>query len=216
MAKHLTRRRLGLFVVVLAVDHRREAVARVALDALPDVQHRPAGRVDDHAADGAQALEIPHRHAERRDDHHVVRADARRSRTLRSAARWRNVTPIAASFALTCGLWMISPTRKRRRSGNFGASRRRSPPRGPRRSRSRIPGRVKGQRARDQLIAVSAHPLDDRAVVVRRPLALDLGLEAETAAEVGGFHAREHKQTRDEKKEKREGERTERREAGFG
>ena len=28
-------------------------------------------------------------------------------------------TPISRSFAFTCGLWMISPARKTRRSGNF-------------------------------------------------------------------------------------------------
>src|SRR5438270_2318139 len=71
---HLARRGLRLLVVVLAVDQGGETVARVYLDALPDVQNRSARRVDEHAADGAQPLEIPHRHAERGKNHDVVRA----------------------------------------------------------------------------------------------------------------------------------------------
>ena len=35
------------------------------------------------------------------------------------SGRSRNVTPIARSFKFTCGLWMISPTRKMRLSGNL-------------------------------------------------------------------------------------------------
>ena len=44
---HLRRRRARLLVIVLAVDERGEPVARVALDALPHVQHRAARRVDE-------------------------------------------------------------------------------------------------------------------------------------------------------------------------
>src|SRR5438552_68301 len=46
---HLARGRLGLLVVGLAVDHVREAVPRVGIDALPHAQHRAANGVD-HAA----------------------------------------------------------------------------------------------------------------------------------------------------------------------
>jgi hypothetical protein len=52
----------------LAVNQRREAVLCVRLDALPDVQHRPAGRVDHDAADFAQRLKIPDGDTERRQD----------------------------------------------------------------------------------------------------------------------------------------------------
>src|SRR5437879_6964454 len=64
-----------LLVVILAVNQRGESVARVRLDAFPDVEHRPARRIHQHARDRAQSLEVPDRHAERRQDHYVVCAD---------------------------------------------------------------------------------------------------------------------------------------------
>ena len=75
MAADLARRGLGLLVVVLAVDHRGEAVAGVALDPLPDIEHRAAGGVDHDAANVAQSLEVAHRDAEGRDDDDVVGGD---------------------------------------------------------------------------------------------------------------------------------------------
>src|SRR6267143_208221 len=72
---HLTRRGLGLFVVVLAVDDCGETIARVHLDALPHVQDRAARRIYEHAPDCPQPVEVPHRHAERRQDHDVVGRD---------------------------------------------------------------------------------------------------------------------------------------------
>src|SRR6266480_431897 len=48
---HLRRRRSRLLVVILAVNERRESVARVALDALPDIEHRAARRIDENAAE---------------------------------------------------------------------------------------------------------------------------------------------------------------------
>ena len=97
--------------------------------------------------------------------------------------------PIAASFSLTCGLWMISPTRKQPTIGELAA---------------RLVGVVDGaidavaeaeflasrkvSGPTSQPVAVGADGLDDPAGVVRRTLRLDLALEAEAAAEVGGFH----------------------------
>ncbi len=74
---HLRCRRARLLVVVLPVDQRREAVAGVALDTLPDVEHRAAGGVHQHATDAAQRLEVVEGDAERRDDHHILRRDPR-------------------------------------------------------------------------------------------------------------------------------------------
>ena len=106
---------LRLLVPDLAVDDRREAAFRVAPDVLPDVQHRSAGRVDERAAAAIELLEHRDRDAERRQDHDVVGDRAARS-TPGSSLRKR--MPIARSFSLTCGLWMISPVRNTRRSGN--------------------------------------------------------------------------------------------------
>jgi hypothetical protein len=62
---------------MLAVNERREAVPCVALDPFPDIQHGPAGRVDDHTAKPTQRLEVTHGHSERRQDHDVLRRDIR-------------------------------------------------------------------------------------------------------------------------------------------
>jgi hypothetical protein len=75
--ERLRRRRLRLLVVVLAVDHRGVAVARVADHVLPDVEHAAAGGVDEHAAFLAQVLELAHRHPEGRQDHDVGLVDGR-------------------------------------------------------------------------------------------------------------------------------------------
>ena len=71
-------------MIVLAVDERRVSVSRVALHALPHVQHRAARRVDHHAASLTESREVGDRHPERRQDHHVVRIhDAEIERCLR-------------------------------------------------------------------------------------------------------------------------------------
>ena len=64
-------------MVVLAVDDGGEAVPGIALDPLPDVQHRAAGGVHQDAADGAEPLEVPDRHPEGRHDDDIVRRDPR-------------------------------------------------------------------------------------------------------------------------------------------
>src|SRR5438105_1459613 len=68
-------RGLGLFMVMLAMDDGSEAIPGVTLDPLPDVQHRPAGGINQHAADSAETLEVSYGHAEGRHDDHVVRRD---------------------------------------------------------------------------------------------------------------------------------------------
>ena len=70
-------RRARLLVVVLAVDERGEAVLRIVLDALPDVEHRAARRVHHHAPDLPQRLEVGDRDAEGGENDDVVRADVR-------------------------------------------------------------------------------------------------------------------------------------------
>src|SRR5262245_50320001 len=57
---------------MLAVYERREAIACVALDTLPDIQHRAAGRVDHDAAESTKRLEVAHGHTERRQDNDVT------------------------------------------------------------------------------------------------------------------------------------------------
>ena len=110
---------LGLLVVVLAVDDGGEAVARVLVHVLPDVQHAAAGGVHQHAALAAQVLHLRHRDAERGQDHHVARGRPPRSARRGPSPRAGCGCPCASMRPLTSGLWMISPERKMRRSGNF-------------------------------------------------------------------------------------------------
>src|SRR6185437_15615139 len=74
---HLARGGLGLFVIGLAMNQRGEAVLGIRLDPLPDVEHRSAGRIHQHAPQVAEALEVFHSHAERGHEHDVSCNDVR-------------------------------------------------------------------------------------------------------------------------------------------
>ncbi len=63
-------------MVMLAVNERSESIARITLDSLPDVEYRAAGRVDHHAPDLTQNLEVGDGNSERRQDHDVLSFDA--------------------------------------------------------------------------------------------------------------------------------------------
>src|SRR4029450_1898377 len=60
----------------LAVDERGEAVARVALDALPDVENGATGGVDHHATDLSKDLAVCDRDPEGRKDYNVLGLDS--------------------------------------------------------------------------------------------------------------------------------------------
>jgi hypothetical protein len=64
-------------VLDLAVDDGGKAVLRVADDVFPDVEHRTARRVDERAALVDEPRHVAHGHAERGQDHDVVRAQRR-------------------------------------------------------------------------------------------------------------------------------------------
>src|SRR2546423_4037966 len=63
-------------MIVFAVDERRESIARIAFDPLPDVEHGSARSVNHHAADLAEYLEVSDRDSEGRKDHHIFRFHA--------------------------------------------------------------------------------------------------------------------------------------------
>ena len=73
---HLRGGRAGLLVRVLAVDDCGEAVFRIALHPLPDMQHRAARRIDQDAPDILQLLEVVKSYSERRHDCNVLRRDS--------------------------------------------------------------------------------------------------------------------------------------------
>ena len=73
---HLGGGGLRLLVLILAVNEGGKAVARVGVDPLPDIQHRPAGRVDENAADLTECGKVVDGHPKRGHDHDVVARDA--------------------------------------------------------------------------------------------------------------------------------------------
>src|SRR5207248_866027 len=68
-------RRARLFVVVLTMYQRGEAVPRVALDPFPYVEDRTAGRIHHHATNLSKRFEILDGNPERRQDHNVLCLD---------------------------------------------------------------------------------------------------------------------------------------------
>ena len=74
-------------------------LARVPLDALPHVEHRPAGRVHEDRAAPAELLEVAGRHAERRQQHHVARPRARERLEARVAEEADALAPQARVHA---------------------------------------------------------------------------------------------------------------------
>ena len=67
---------LCLLVSDFAVDDGRVAITRVLEHVLPDVEHRPTGRVNKRAALALEPGQRPDRDAERRQDDHSVGAQA--------------------------------------------------------------------------------------------------------------------------------------------
>src|SRR5436309_6686868 len=187
---HLARGGLRLFVVVLAVDQSGEAVARVHLDALPDVQHRTTRRIDEHASDRPQPLEVPHRDAECREDYDVAgvhraevelaippfwpvqELDAHRGellidvRVVNDLADQEGalVGELGARFVrvLDCAVHAVTE--------------------------SELAGEPERQVADLERVSRLANEIDDAAVVIGGECALDRAFEAESFAEIGLFH----------------------------
>jgi hypothetical protein len=171
-------------VVVLAVDQRRVTVLRVALDALPHVQHRPAGGVDENTSDPAKLLEIVDCHAESRKNHHIVGRNA--AEVEAPFARHENLD---AHFAeAPVHMWVVNdfadeidatigkfaPRLIRVFNGSLDAVTEAELPSQPDRD---VPDR-KG-------VVLGPHAVYQAAAIVRGELVLDLGSKAETLSEIG-------------------------------
>src|SRR5213593_2755653 len=86
-------------MVVLAMNERGEAVARVALDALPHVEHRAARRVDENAPDRPQVLEVLDRDAEGWQDDDIFRV-YRREIEARAITTIEDIDPHLAQLCV--------------------------------------------------------------------------------------------------------------------
>src|SRR5882762_435385 len=186
----LAGRGLRFFVVVLAVDQGGEAVARVHLDALPDVQDRSARRVDEHAADRAQALEVPHRHAKRRENHDV--AGAHGAEVELTIPPFRPVQEFDAhrgEVLVDARVVDDLADQERALAGKLGARFVRILDRAVHAvTEAELAGEPECHVADLQRVSRLADEIDDTAVIIGRKRAFDRAFEAEAFAEVGLFH----------------------------
>ena len=182
--------RARLLVLVLAVDDGGEAIAGVAVHALPHEQHRAAGGVDQDAADRLEPLQIGDRHPEGGDDDDVVRGNVPEvefavvageeqfdAHLLETQVHVRIVDDLADEVDALVGELVARLVGVVDRPVDPVAE-----------------TEVLGQPYRDvaEPVGVGTGPdaLDDRGVVLRVDQGLHLGLEAEALAEVGLLHGR--------------------------
>src|SRR5438128_1813176 len=185
---HLARGRLGLLVVGLAVDHGREAVPCVGIDALPHVQHRAAGRIHEDTADRTQPLEVLHRYAERREDHHVVRGHGPEVEVALGPAQ-QNLHAHAGELGVHVGVVDDLPDEKDALGRELGAGLVRVLDRAVDAvAEAELPGQLEREVAHHELVARAANGVDHAAVVVRGERSLDRALQPEAFAEVGLLH----------------------------
>jgi hypothetical protein len=185
---HLAGRGLGLFVIVLAVDHRGVAVLRVALHPLPDVEHRSASGVHQHGAQCPESLEVVLGDPEGGQDHHVVRADLGEveppllvphqkadPHVLELLVHMRIVDDLAHQVEPAVG--ELAPGLVSVVHGPVDPV-----------AEPELPGQPEAHAAHVEAIIPRPECLDHRAVIIGGKLAFDFRLEAEPAPEVGAFH----------------------------
>src|SRR6266567_4482199 len=187
----LRRRRPGFLVIVFAVNERRDPAARIALDTFPHVEHGAAGRIDEHAADRPQRVEIGDRHPERRKDHGVFGPNAAEVegsgrggaakdldahlfepgvyvRIVDDLANKDNATirKLAPSLVgvLDRALYAITEAEFPRQFDRYVADR--------------------------EPVVAATQQVDNVAVIIRGELVLDFGLEPETLSEISGWLGR--------------------------
>ncbi len=190
--RDLARGGLGLLVEVLAVDHRREALARVLLDPLPHVEHRAARRIHEHihehTAQIAQVLEVGVTHAEGRNENDVLRLHAGKIE-LPVLAGANDRHPHGLELLVHVGVVDDLPHQMDPLVGELGtalvgvlhgavhAV-----------AESEFPGQAECEIVYVERVATLADPVYQLAVVVLGEVALDLSLEAEALAEVRLLH----------------------------
>src|SRR6266545_5369984 len=187
---HLTRRGLRLFVVVLTVDQRGEAISRVHLDALPDVQYRSARRVDEHAANGAQPLEVSYGHAECGQDADV--AGGHGAEVELTVPPFGPVQKVDAHGGkLLIDVWVVDDLADQKRPlvGKLRARFVRVLDRAVHAvTEAKLAGEPECQVADLEPVSRLANALDHAAVVVGCERPFDDALEPESLAEISLFH----------------------------
>ena len=188
VAGDLAARRLGLLVIVLAMDDGGEPVFGIRLDALPHVEHRAARRVHQHATDGAQPLEVLDGDAERREQHDVGGGDAREVE-LGAFGPVQEVDTHSPQLGVDVGIVDDFADQEQPAVGELGAG-----------LIGVLDGAVhtvaEAELARElerqiterERVPLGADPIHHPAVVVGHQRAFDVALEAEAAPEIGLLH----------------------------
>src|SRR6266705_4976501 len=170
------------------MDDRREAVLRVRLDPLPHVQHRAAGRVDEHAAHGPQPLEVLYRDAEGGQKDDVAGRD-RAEIEVPGLRPVEELHPHAVQLPVDVRIVDDLADQEDPLVGELGAGLvgvldgAIHPIAEP-----ELAGQLEGEVAQRQRVSVPADPVDHAAVVVGRERTLDVVSEAEAPPEVGLLH----------------------------
>ncbi len=163
-----------------AVNDRGEAVLRIADDVLPDVQNRPARRVDERAALVHEPRHVAHRDAEGGKDHDVVR-----SQRLPAFSRIAE-EPDVGGAQLIVDVRVVDDLAGQEDvpSGEAAARLIRVIDRAVHSvTESELAREVNRDAAGGVLVVVAAHAIDDGAVVGRRQLPGDGVLHVEAFAE---------------------------------
>ncbi len=185
---HLAGGSLRFLVVVLSVDDGSEPIPGVTLDPLPDVQHRSAGGIDQHAPDGTQSFEISDCHAEGGHDDDIIRIDGREvevSVLAMSQERNAHVTQLLVHVGVVDDLThQEEPTSRKLGPGLVGILHRAVNAV----AEAELASQSKRQPTHSQAVIVRAQRLDDTAVIVSGEAAGDLALEPKAFAEVGVLH----------------------------
>jgi len=176
-------------VVVLSVDDGGVAIPGIALDSLPDVQHRAAGGIHQHASHGAETLEISDRHPKGRHDHHIVRRH-RPEIELAVGAMGQQRDPHMPELLVDMGVVDDLTDQEEPPIRKLGSGLVRVLDRAIHSvAEAKLPRQPEGQSTCLEAVLVGPHRLDHRTVVIGVQPARDLVLEAKALPEVGVLHA---------------------------
>jgi hypothetical protein len=176
-------------MVELPVDQRSESVARVRLHPLPHVQDGPTGGVHQHAADGAQSIQVLDSDAEGRENHDVGRRhhpEIELSVVRMMEAFHPHVVELCVDVRIVDDLADQEDALRRELGtrlvrvfhGSVDSI-----------AKAELAGQLEREVPRGERVPAPANQVYEPAVIVSGESALDGAFEAETAAEIGLLHA---------------------------